>query len=1046
MERMERLERSRRVERLEITCRSFAVRSGIRQEAADFTTLIQPKPGSRKGTLALLTEPAGDHPSLSVEACKLAQKIITDQYSADTSLSLTSGFLGALDAANSAVLRFNYASPQDEPGEEAGGPVAVRAGGSRARKFKVGLTAVMLRADGTGIYLAQRAPAQAYLRHNGMVSPVPETPGWHSQARITKNRPPLSLVRDEAEQEQNLFADPVSEEAAPDYTQENLLAPALGTDPGIESDLMYRRVEEGDMIVLVSSGLARLLDHSKAEELFSTGDADAVSEALFDLAMSNGTAQAHACILTLDGTALEPAPIETEWNEPPDEPLHVATVHDTSVVYRPQPLPQPLFEQSAGPPPEEPTQGRLAGLKDTLLAPKAWFDSRKHQSVVFAPSSVVDRSDENVPANEVDAPWTQEPLQMRKHVHVHLNRVTPPSVEHATERTGDAQQESQAQMLEHPESQTAQPEPYLHEPSVPAREALQRTVYSTGHKAPVLWAENEEATDAPFEGRHDTLPAAYDESEDGSRPTVFPWEKEPRPRPFQRSMNAPVQDMSARKDYPAPRLFNGPAGTPTPTPAVATARGRIRLYPGADAVKWLPGHIGKLGRSTVAWVGSTAHSMLPERRLFKPRQTLNRLQGSKGRTVSIRVLTGLAIVVVLGLLVWSVLRVVGNGKQSQVNTLLQQAKQEDLLANQPSTSSPEREKTLGLALQHAKQAVADDPQSSEAKLLVGKVQVELDKAQGITRLGQAALLFDLTQAGSTKPPAPSSKTTDPVAGTTQAPTDIIVMSNDAYVLDRGSGKVYKCGISARSCAPALSAGDTAGGQKVGRLVGMTMRVGNLVAVDDKLMSYVYSPDTSAWQAEQLGGADKLQKPVGIATYDGNLYLLGAKTGQISKYVAGKYGSQPDDWIKDQASSDQMKNPVAVAIDGAIYVLLNDGKILVMQGGKVVRTITPKAVSEAAPNAIFTGTDTRNLYTLEATNGAITQISKDGQTLGTFKAPASDSNLATLSGMTVDEGRGKIYMVSGQKVYEAVIPGSASQTLTTIPPLPIQPAARPTVEP
>lgn len=1036
MERMERLERSRRVERLEITCRSFAVRSGTRQEAADFTTLIQPKPGSRKGTLVLLTEPAGDHPSLSVEACKLAQKIITDQYSADTSLSLTSGFLGALDAANSAVLRFNYASPSDEPGEEAGGPVAVRAGGSRARKFKVGLTAVMLRSDGTGIYLAQRAPAQAYLRHNGMVSPVPETPGWHSQGRITKNRPSLSLVRDENEEEHDLFADPVEGEAAPDYTQENLLAPSLGTDPGIESDLMYRRVEEGDMIVLVSSGLARLLDHNRAEELFSTGDADSVSEALFELAINNSVAQAHACVLMLDGTATEPAPIEVEWNEPSMEAVAIDAVSEklmpeTSVVYRPQ----PLFEESTVPVVEEAPQGRLAGLKDTLRAPKVWFDSRKQQSIVFAPASAVSRRGKELSEDKLDAPWTQEPLPLRQHVHVHVNKVLSPSLVDAEEGTGDAQQEAFG----------VQPEADLPESAALVREPSQRSVHTAGHKAPVLWTENEEAANAPFEGWHNVLPAAGDE--DGSDPPVFPWEKEPRPRPFKQSGGGHVADPSARKDYPAPQLFNGPAGSFPPAPA-ATARVRIRTYFAADVVKQLPGHISKLSRSTVAWIGSTAHSMLPERQLFKPRRNFNRLQGSNGRTVSIRVLTGLAIVVVLGLLAWSVLRVVGSGKQSQVTTLLQQAKQEDLLANQPATIDSERVKTLNLALQHAKQAVAADAQSSEAKLLVGKVQTELDKTQGITRLGQATLLFDLTQTSGTQAPSSSSKAADLAAATNQGPMDIIVMSNDAYVLDRTKGKIYRCGIAAKTCAPAISTGDMAGGQKVGQLVGMTMRVGNLVGLDDKLMSYVYSPDTSAWQAEQLGGADKLQKPTGIATYDGNLYLLGAKAGQISKYVAGKYGSPPDDWIKDQASSDQMKNPVAVAIDGAIYVLLGNGKILAMQGGKVVRTITPKSSSETVPSALFTGTDTRNLYTLAAADGTITQISKDGQTLSTFKAPASDANLATFSGMTVDEGRGKIYMASSQKVYEAALPGGAAtpQTLTTAPAPAAQPAARPTVEP
>ncbi len=282
-----------------------------------------------------------------------------------------------------------------------------------------------------------------------------------------------------------------------------------------------------------------------------------------------------------------------------------------------------------------------------------------------------------------------------------------------------------------------------------------------------------------------------------------------------------------------------------------------------------------------------------------------------------------------------------------------------------------------------------------------------------------------------------------------ASKDIVVQGNDAFILDSASQKIYRCKIAAQTCAVALISGESISGQKVGKLLNLTSRVTNVVALDDARVAYIFDPDTNAWQSQPVGDASKLQQPKDIATYDGNLYLLDAKPSQVLKYASGKYGEAPDDWIKDPASVTQLKEPVAMAIDGVIYVVLRDGKILTMQGGKVVRTIIPKDTgSGASPTDFFTGTDTRDLYLLRASEGSISRISKDGQTLSIFKVPAANEELATLDGMTVDEGRSKLYLIAGSKVYEAQLPGPGA------PPAPIdsppgagsKPTVRPTAEP
>src|SRR5438067_6133903 len=156
--------------RLEISCRRFAILSGVEQDPGDYAVCVHPSaPGlQRKGTLALITEPAGGYPSVATEACRLTQRVVVESYFANSALSLTSSLLNALDHANTALLQYNYASPEAPSDSGTGEAVAVQTGGVKPRRAKVGATALLIRPDGAGIYLSQMAPTQAYVLHNGM--------------------------------------------------------------------------------------------------------------------------------------------------------------------------------------------------------------------------------------------------------------------------------------------------------------------------------------------------------------------------------------------------------------------------------------------------------------------------------------------------------------------------------------------------------------------------------------------------------------------------------------------------------------------------------------------------------------------------------------------------------------------------------------------------------------------------------------------------------------------------------------------------------------
>ncbi|MEO8286385.1 MAG: hypothetical protein ABI670_08085 [Chloroflexota bacterium] len=930
--------------RLEVSCRRFAILSGIEQDAGDYSVCVQPSAPAlqRKGTLALITEGSGEHPSLAVEACKLAQHVVVENYFADNSLSLTSSLLTALDNANTALIQYNYSQGIDASTQANGAEVAVQGGGTRARRAKVGATAVLIRPDGAGIYLSQMAPTQAYIFHNGMVSAIPEPSAWRPSAQ----RPVAAMSSAQGGPDSALE----DEEDISDLSDAILPSPSLGSGPGIEADLIYRRVAQGDMVILVSASLSRHLTRETAEGIVARNDADGVITALHDLAIEQGLAEAHACVLELG--VVDSSGVDEDYTLPVKPQLSKQVADNGGVMAVPH----------------GPQRPAMPALKDALRGPRDWLQRRKVDAEQQDTASPQGETEIEGSADDDALIWSQQPTQRFPQRPIDL----PPyraSAQPSPEPAAESEGEETAEELDFDGWEDAPP-------------ALENPRYDSSHKI-------------VFKPKVHNI---EDDEADGAAYTDTPAESWP--------------ETESHQPYAVPAFLGG-ASFEEEEPANVRPFSTRRSSPAG--IKGIASNAGN-------WIVSTTRALLPDQvggRKLKVGGTLG------GKVLPLRLVIGAALVIAALLFTFSVVSMAGNSQKAATKNLLQEAQQMETLANQPGMLPVERTEKLQLALDKANEASAANPQSEEAKLLVAKLQAELDQAQGITRFGSVKLLFDLDAIDKSGVAGGTGAAGAGVENTLSATVplvlnEIIVQTNDAYVLDRTANTIFRCQIAASTCTAVLSEGESAGGQKAGKPIAMTMRVGNLVALDDKLTSFVLSPDTGAWTAEPLGNASSLQTPIDISTYDGNLYMLGAKPGQISKYPSGQYGQPPADWIQTPESSDALKSPVAMAIDGVIYVALADGKILTMQGGKVDRTITPKPVAgQAAATRLFTGTDVSDLYLMRADDGTITRISKEGQTLATLKAPAG-AGLDKLSGMTVDEAKGKYYMVAGRKVYEATV--------------------------
>jgi hypothetical protein len=996
----------------------------VEHDPAGYAICVHPSaPGlQRKGTLAIITEAAGSHQSLAEEARRLAQQAIVESYFADSSLSLTSSLLNALDHANTALLRYNYAS--HEPPHRAPGEVTVQ-NGAKLGRARVGATAVLLRPDGEGVYLSQMAPTQAYVWHNGLLSAIPEPAAW-------RQAPEYSMAVLSSAQGAGI-EELEGEDAVDTVPDTSLPSPSLGSGPGVEADLVYRRIAAGDMVVLLSTSLARYLDRERAEHIMSRCDADGVVNALRAIATDNGLAEAHACVLELG--VLDSSGVEDDYRAPARAQQGNQVAGNGGITAAPH----------------SPQRPAMPNFREVLRGPREWLQRHK-----LEPEQI----NETPPLAQSASPAVLS-IPVPVPLDLQLDSDTGAHDEAEQSIDGTALDEEQEYFW------TKQPTLlFTHNPvEVPPYKAAHEPA---GDRSAAGSWEDESGEELQFDGWEDAPPALDDPQYDGSHKILF------KPATYytqdEREDGTPAAPSSgpalwAVPAYQQPGLFdsndfrvNFDEVQANQVSGRSSAAGAPRVAVPKVDVRGIANRAGNAG----SWLLTTTRSLVPDR---LGRDILSGKALKIGKTIPLRLVIVAALVVAGILFFLSIRAMAGNGqKNAATHNTLQEAQQMETLANQPGLLAADRLQKLQLALGKANEAVAANPQSPDARLLAGKIQNEIDLAQGITRFGSVKLLFDLsatdtasttTGTGAMTTGTTTSAAQNPVSNTLSLPiNDIVVQSNDAYILDRAASKLYRCQIVAATCAATLSTGDSAGGQQVGKLVGLTMRVGSPVVVDDKFVAYSLSTDTGGWQADTLGGSGGLQTPKDMATYDGNLYLLDSKPGQISKFPSGQYTQAPIDWVQDQASLDAMKSPVAIAIDGEIYVALADGKILIMQGGKLTQTITPKTQaagqSQSAPTRLFTNTDVKDLYVLRADDGTISHITKDGSTVATLKAPAG-MGLDKLSGMTVDEAKGIYYLVQGSKVYQATTapsapPSTGATTTNGGVPAQSQPASSPVVLP
>ncbi len=149
-----------------------------------------------------------------------------------------------------------------------------------------------------------------------------------------------------------------------------------------------------------------------------------------------------------------------------------------------------------------------------------------------------------------------------------------------------------------------------------------------------------------------------------------------------------------------------------------------------------------------------------------------------------------------------------------------------------------------------------------------------------------------------------------------------------------------------------------------------------------------------------------------AGYNNKLYLLDKQKNQIYRFNERGAGfAAAAEWMKETAD---FSNAAGISIDGRIYVLLSDGRLLKYLRGKK-ENFTLDAVEPAIEQAakVFVSKELEYIYILEPSKQRLVIFNKNGDFLMQYQS----GQFTDLKDFAVDEQAKKIYFLNGSSVYE-----------------------------
>ncbi|MBI3443123.1 hypothetical protein HY008_00425 [Candidatus Woesebacteria bacterium] len=235
--------------------------------------------------------------------------------------------------------------------------------------------------------------------------------------------------------------------------------------------------------------------------------------------------------------------------------------------------------------------------------------------------------------------------------------------------------------------------------------------------------------------------------------------------------------------------------------------------------------------------------------------------------------------------------------------------------------------------------------------------------------------------------------------------EVVVSEGKMYILDRQGARLVAIAIATKKSEV------VAGPDQVSEATKVASYSGRSFIVTDKGVFELISGKTSLviekdWFDE-----------VWPRMYAGNMYLLELKGGNIWRFsgieVAGKSGfGSKQRWLGSGISVD-LSGAVSWAIDGSIWILTSEGKIMKFTLG-APKSFSLGLVEPSLSNPVdlYTDEEQSSLYFLDSANSRVVVFDKNGE----FKAQYISDKIGEAKQLVISEKDKRVVLLAGEKLY------------------------------
>ncbi len=366
-------------------------------------------------------------------------------------------------------------------------------------------------------------------------------------------------------------------------------------------------------------------------------------------------------------------------------------------------------------------------------------------------------------------------------------------------------------------------------------------------------------------------------------------------------------------------------------------------------------------------------------------------------------------------------------RRAQFDELLVTAQARYDAANKMENQATMRQE-LYQALAIVDEGISISPNDEALNALRRQIQHKLDQLNTVERVYHFWQLLQLDE--------------DPVSATDSS--RLVIQGVNVFLLNHGSDRVYKYLLNNAGDAlqpvegnpVLLQKGAMVGGVKVSDLVdiawleaggGGQRTLSTFVILDRGGTLYAYDPQQGI-DALPVADSDRWLKPQAIGGYFGNLYVLDPLFGSILKYVPtdNAYTTPPASYLNTNVNVD-LTGAVDMAVDGNMYVLFADGKILKFyQGDQQPFSMDGLPTPMRSPTGIFVSGPQKPdgqgyVYVADTGNERILQFDKAGKYIRQFQALVDETQLKNLRGIYVDEEKRRLFVLSGRTLWLTELP-------------------------